>query len=206
MSSKRFLLVILLSALFTAQACASQINQRNAIQHAQAGGRAASSGDWDTARQEWAQAVKNGELGNIPEKHQAIFYYEYARAAGVTCHFNIAETYLNMAYELDKKIGGPYFLSLVELFRLNLDQKKYTKAITYFEKALPVLEKINAPSQSPAEFAKLINEYAVALKSSEKSEKAKKIRERFSETKKEARNSITDRTPYGTHCSKSGNS
>jgi tetratricopeptide (TPR) repeat protein len=203
MLSKRLLLVILLSVFSATQACANQINQRNAIQHAQAGGRAASSGDWDTARKEWAQAVKNGELGGIPEKHQAVFYYEYARAAGVTCHFDVAETYLNKAYELDKKIGGPYFLSLVELFRLNLDQKKYDIAVSHFEKALPVLEEINAPSQSPAEFAKLLDEYAMALDGTGKSDQAKKMRERSSEVKKKAENSITDRTPYGTSCSKS---
>lgn len=40
------------------------------------GGQAINSGDWDLARRHWAKAVKNGELGDIPKKQQAIFYYE----------------------------------------------------------------------------------------------------------------------------------
>ena len=95
--------------------------------------------------------------------NRAIFYFEYGRSAGVTCFFDIAEDYLNKAYKLDSKIGGPSFLSLVELFRLNLDQKKFQEAIDYFLKALPELERVNAPSESPAEFSKLLDEYAIAL-------------------------------------------
>lgn len=198
---KRSILPLLLCALFISQAWATPMNRENATKHANAGGNAAASGNWDTARKEWAQAVKNGELGNIPEQHQAIFYYEYARAAGVTCFFDISETYLNKAYELDKKIGGPYFLSLVELFRLNLDQEKYIVAIKYFKKVLPVLEEINAPTQSPAEFAKLLDEYSVALKSIGKNNEARKLKDRSNKIKRKAKNSITDRTPYGSSCS-----
>lgn len=200
---KRTLLFSLLFAIFVTQVSANPINRKNASKHAQAASHAAKSGDWDVARRHWAKAVKNGELGGIPEKHQAIFYYEYARAAGITCFFDISETYLIKAYELDKKIGGPTFLSLVELFRLNLDQKKYNEAVTYFKKALPVLEKINAPSQSPAEFSKLLDEYAVALEGVGKQEEAKKVKERSTEVKKNAEHSITDRTSYGTSCTKS---
>jgi len=198
----RTLLFPLLCTLFITQACANPINRQNAAKHAQAGGHASASGDWDTARRHWAKAVKNGELGNIPEKHQAIFYYEYARAAGITCFFDISETYLKKAYELDKKISGPSFLSLVELFRLNLDQNKYNEAVTNFKKALPLLEEINAPSQSPAEFSKLLDEFAVALQGIGKKDEANKVKERSAEVKENAEHSITDRTPYGSSCTK----
>jgi len=199
---KRLLLITLLCTFLITQACANQINQRDSIKHAQAGGRAAASGGWDTARREWAQAVKNGELGGIPEKHQAVFYYEYGRTAGVTCFFDISGTYLNKAYELDKKIGGPTFLSLLELFRLKLVQKKYKEAVTYFETALPILEEVNAPSESPAEFSTLLDEYAVALENIGKVEEGKKAKIRATEVKKSAEHSISERTPYGSFCSK----
>ena len=91
-------------------------------------------------------------------------------------------------------------MSLVELFRLNLDQRKYKEAAKYFKMALYDLEKTNAQNESPAEFFKLLEEYAVALNAIGNFEEAKNAKERALETKKIAKFSITDRTPYGSYC------
>ena len=194
------ILLVLTLLIFSSQACATPMNRSNAMKHAQIAVQASSMGDWDSSRREWAKAVVNADLGNLEAPQRAVFYYEYGRSAGVTCFFDIAEDYLNKSYELDAEIGGPSVLSLVELFRLNLDQKKYKEAVEYFKKALPELEKLNAPKESPAEFSKLLEEYAIALKVINNKEESKKIEARALKVRKSAKHSITDRTPYGSKC------
>ena len=170
--SKKLVLIILTLLVFSTSVCATPINRHNAKKHAQTAVQASKAGDWDASRREWAKAVVNADLGNLEAGRRAVFYYEYGRSAGVTCSFDIAEEYLNKAYKLDAEIGGPSFLSLVELFRLNLDQKKYKEATEYFKKALPELEKVEAPKESPAEFSKLLDEYAIALQGINNTEEA----------------------------------
>jgi len=181
-------------------ACAAPINRQSALNYAKAASLSNKSGDWDTARRQWARAVSNADLGKAEDSERAIYYYEYGRAAGVTCFFDIAEEYLNKSYALDAKIGGPAYLSLAELFRLNLDQKKYKEAVGYFRKALPEFEKINVSDESPAEFSKLLEEFSVALEGIGNIDEAKEIRSRALKIKELAGFSITDRTPYGLYC------
>ena len=183
-------------------ACAPAINQKNLSAHRQAAQSALQNNDWDAARVHWAKAVVNGELGNAPDSQMAILYYEYGRALGVTCFYNEAEKYLKKAYNLDEKTNGPVYMTLLELARLNLNQKKYDNALHYFDKLMPVLEKINAKSQSPAELSVVLDEYSEALTNMDMLQRAKqfkaeakKMRETFS-----GAFSITDRTPYGSQC------
>ncbi len=76
----------------------------------------------------------------------------------MVCEFADAEKALITAYDLDKQAGGPTYLSLVELSRLNLDQKKFPEAATYFERALPELAAQGAPTQAPIGFADILDE------------------------------------------------
>ena len=93
-------------------------------------------------------------------------------------------------------------MSLVELFRLKLDQKKYQEAVDYFKKALPELEKADAPKKSPAEFANLLKEYSVALNGIGQIQEAKEAVGKAAayESATEKSTSITERTPYGLYC------
>lgn len=198
MTSKTFSLVIMVVLL---AGCAAPINQYNANNYANSAHNYSKSGDWDMARRHWARAVHNSELGGMDKDVQAVYYYELGRASGVTCFYDKAEECLNKAYELDSKVGGPVHMSLVELFRLHLDQKKYSKAVSYFKKALPELEKVYSEKETPSEFAKLLEEYGVALNGIGNNQEAEEVKARAEEVKKIAIKSITDRTPYGQHCS-----
>lgn len=193
-------ILLILAAVIFLSGWAAPINRQNALDYAKVAESSSKSGDWDAARRQWARTVGNADLGGMDESTRAIYYYEYGRAAGVTCFFDIAEEYLNKAYELDKKIGGPTYLSLNELFRLNLDQKKYNEAVAYFRRALPELEKMNASNETPAEFSKLLEEFSIALDGIGNMEEAKEVRARASKVKEQAEYSITERTPYGLHC------
>jgi tetratricopeptide (TPR) repeat protein len=201
------LLILLLASLPFMSSCAAAISRHNALLHAEAGQLASNANDWNTARREWAKAVVNSDLGKLDNSKKAVIYYEYGRAAGVTCFFDISEEYLNKAYSLDKETNGPAFMSLVELFRLNLDQKKYKKATEYFKKAVPELESVGAPTESPSEFSKLLDEYAIALKGIGNTQEAEEAIRRSNKIRSEEENlhSITDRTPYGSQCVEKNN-
>ena len=195
---KKILTLISFLALF---GCVDTINQRSEINHAQTAYSAQTRGDWDTARRHWAKAVVNANLANEPDEKLAILNYEYGRSLGVTCFFDESEKYLNTAYELDKKTNGPSYNDLIELARLNLDQKKWDKAINYFDKAMPELERVNAETKAPHAYADILADYAKALEGLNRSESAE-YSQRAENIRKDnpQGHSITDRTPYGTQC------
>jgi len=180
--------------------CAMPINQHNARNYANSGFEAVQSDDWKFARRQWGRAVYNADLGFMDKRERAVYYYEYGRTLGVTCAFEEAEEYLSKAYELDLQTGGPVFMSLVELSRLNLDQKKYQEAVDYFKKALSELEEVNAPEKSPTDFSELLKEYAIALNGIGRLEDAREIEEKSALYENSGQESVTERTPYGLHC------
>ena len=192
-----FLMVCLVS-------CASDVNRKSAVIHAQAAQNAIENNDWDAARKSWSKAVVNSELAHEPDQKMAVFYYEYGRALGVTCFYDESEVYLKKAYELDKKTNGPVYMSLTELARLNLDQDKYSKSLLYFEELIPLLDKINAKSEAPLEYSNILEDYSKSLLNTKQIEKSKSIMQDVEEIRKMNQNrySITERTLYGSQCIK----
>jgi len=183
--------------------CVGGINLYNANQYADAANAATRRGDWDGARRLWARVVVNADLGHAAKKRRALFYYEYGRATGVTCFFDLSEEYLNKAYELDRETAGPVYMSLLELARLNSDQKKYAQAIGYFERAIPELERVNAQMEAPIEYANILDEYSIVLSVVDRDADAAAAKSRAAmlRANNKGRYSISDRTPYGTQCS-----
>lgn len=196
--------LLTMSFLFVLAGCASEIQKRTSDNYTLVGMQAQARGDWDTARRAYARAVVNGEQAKLPAKNLAIRTYEYGRALGVTCFFDLAESELNSAYELDKQAGQPLYLSLTELGRLTLDQKKYQRSAGYFERALKELDLANVQQKSPIGYSDILDEYAQALAGIDKPAEAASIKKRASEIKQKNsdRHSITDRTPYGKFCTK----
>mgnify|MGYP001768248953 CR=1 FL=1 len=196
-----YLIAVLLMALLVTS-CASDISARNAKHHASAADAASKTGDWTTARKQWAQALVNAQLAGAPAQQLAVFNYEYGRVLGVLCFWDESEKYLLKAYQLDHETGGPEFMSLLELSRLKYDQKQYDKSVPYYERAIEALDKVNAPTEAPAEFCVVLDEYAKALLGSGKKEESSSVHTRANEirSKNPGRQSITDRTPYGAQC------
>lgn len=181
--------------------CASPINRKNAENYTRQGAIAIANGDWQTARRAFARAVVNADLGGVAPSTLAVLSYEYGRSLGVTCFFDDAAYYLKQAYDLDKETGGPLYMSLVELARLNLDQGKLAEAAEYYQKAIPDLERHNVPQIGPIGYADTLDEAAFALAAINPKDasklrlQAQTIRSEHPEGK-----SITDRTPYGKFC------
>jgi len=184
--------------------CASPHNTRSAINYARLGAAAEARGDWAAARDDFAQAAKYGDASELEPKTLAIYHYEYGRALGVTCAFDDAERELNLAYDLDKRSGQPLYLSLVELARLSLDQRKYSNAISYFERAVPELDRANLAKNAPIAYADILDEYAFALSAVGRAQDSTNANRRAAEIRgaNPRGSSITDRTPYGKRCNK----
>ncbi len=190
--------------LLTLAGCASEIQKRTSGRYALIAMQAQARGDWNTARKAYARAVVNAEQARLPVKIRAILNYEYGRALGVTCFFDLAELELNSVYDLDKQAGQPLYFSLTESARLMLDQKKYRQAIGYFERTLKELDSANAQQLSPIVYADILDEYAQALTGINSFGEAVVAKNRASEirAKNPDRYSTTDRTPYGKFCLK----
>lgn len=184
--------------------CAHDINMVNARRYEQAAIEAQRNGDWNSAREYWWRAYVNAQSGRAPGKTLTVYLYEHGRSAGAVCRFEEAETSLKEAMKLDQEFGGPAYMDLVELARLNLDQRKYTVAAMYFAQSLPLLEQANAPTESPASYADVLEEYAAVLTETGERAKAKAFTARSQEmrAKNPLGRSITERTPYGMHCAK----
>jgi len=194
--------IIILILITTIAACAAPINRKSSLNHTISAQAALSKGNWETARKHWAKAVVNAELGNANPQRLSALYYEYGRSLGVNCFFEKSETYLNKAKEIDKTNSGPIHMSLLELARLNYDQKKYTQSVSHFEQLLPIYNKHNAKAIDPTGVALVLNEYSSALNSIGKKDKASSFKKQATELAKSNKPSSTERTPYGTQCVK----
>ena len=198
----RYLLIIQLVLIAS---CASSINQKSASIHINSAQSALKNSDWNEARKHWAKAVVNADLSDTPEKTRAILYYEYGRSLGVTCFFSESENYLNKAYDLDKKTDGPFYMSLLELARLNFDQLNYQNSSKYYELLIPELEKLGLDKEAPVEYSNILNEYSYVLSKLERIDLSNSIKSQAELISSSSKGySITDRTPYGKYCEKNG--
>jgi len=197
---KKLTYIICIATLISS--CAAPINRKTSEITAQAGYLAQQQGDWDAARRNYAKALVNAELGNEPSQKVAVLNYEYGRSLGVTCFFDEAEKYLSKAMKADREINGPVHMSILELARLNYDQKKYQEAANYYNELLQIYEKHNAEKQDPVGVANVFTEYAVALKAIGQNAKSSSFNQRAVALKSinNGKISNTERTPYGEQC------
>ena len=195
---------LLVTTTVALSGCVSAINEKVADNYSQVGAQAQARGDWDTARRAYARSANNVDLAGSSIQRRAIFHYEYGRSLGATCFFEEAERELNLSFELDKQGRQPLYLSLIELARLTLDQKKFAQSIAYFERAFPELDQANAAKDAPAAYADILDEYAAALVGAGRSDVAARSTQRGAEIRgaNPKGRSLTDRTPYGKHCTK----
>lgn len=93
-------------------------------------------------------------------------------------------------------------MGLVELARLNLDQKKFSEAASYYQKAMPDLALHNIPKVGPIGYADILDETAMAWEAMGQQNDASPLRLQAKTIRLEHPNqkSIPDRTPYGKFC------
>lgn len=202
----RFVVVMVsICTLLLSSGCTNPINAKTATNYEQAASNALQSGDWATARMYLSKAIVNAQLGRTSPAQLAVLHYEHGRASGVVCEFSDAEQSLTRAYELDKQAGDPTYMSLLELGRLMLEQKKFAEAAAYYERVIHELEANRALTEDPIGFADIIDEYVIALRNANRAIEAQALATRGAKIRSEnaGKVSITDRTPYGQKCAPS---
>jgi len=194
------LLVVVFSLILAS--CAAPINQRNAEKYYAVAVSAQHSGDWWNSRMYFARAISNAELAGSSSESLAVLWYEYGRSSGVICDWEEAEIGLNKAHELDSKTGGPTYMSLYELARMNYDREMYPEAVEYYQRTYSDMEVDQADTKDPIGYAEFLDEYGHALKQigrddlvPQLSARSIKIRAAF-----KGKDSHTEKTPYGTEC------
>lgn len=198
---KRLILSVLFLFNLVGYASASQTP---ASEYMRDGAAARERGDWDAARKIYARAFTEANLDQTDLRFKAVLHYEYGRALGVTCFFTEAERQLNLANDLDKHTGGVFYLSLIELARLNLSQQKFAEAASYLERVLAELDPVITARRVPVFYANVLDDYASALSGMGRTQEAEATAKRSVEIRgnipKEQYDS--ERTPYGKHCAK----
>ncbi len=195
--------VIAVAATILVAACASPINQRHAQNYMLAGYRAMEAGKWFQARMAFGRAVTDAELAGTAPRVKAILYYEYGRSSGVICDWPEAERGLKQAYGLDKESGGPAYMSLNELGRMNFDRQRYADALGYFDQVLPEFDRSQIDTRDPLGYSAFLDEYSITLEKTGRAADAERARKRALEIRSAfpGKDSQTDKTPYGTQCS-----
>jgi tetratricopeptide (TPR) repeat protein len=196
--------VVALGVLVLLAGCTASRKANESDVYAQAAQTAVEGGDWATARRQWALAIEAGELGGIDEGALASLYYEYGRAAGATCMFDLATDNFGRAFELEQETDGPSYLAQAELGRLELTRKNYTTALQYLERALKIYTDTSDNDAASDPLVALKMDIAKALEALGQVDKADatrmevyKLRERDSRTQMPLN---FEPTPYGEFC------
>ncbi|SFW25965.1 hypothetical protein [Nitrosovibrio sp. Nv17] len=183
--------------------CAT-VGQKSVVDYMDAATAARERGDWEGARALYARSFEDANLAHTSPRFRAVLHYEYGRALGVTCQFRKAEEELTAAHDLDKKSGGVFYISLAELARLNLAQKKYAEAAGYFERVLVELDPQIIAKKAPDFYVAVLEDHALALAGAGRQQEADDVSKRAAAIRAEDPEAESwagdERTPYGTRC------
>ncbi len=163
---------------------------------------AVAQNQWRDAKKRWDLALQKVAAVAGDDEYLAVLYYEQGRSAGVLCQWDEAEISLQKALTLDKKTDGPFFMSLLELARLQLAQKNLQQAKEFYDQLLPELKANEAAVIDPIGSAEIVSEYAQVLVKLGAVEAAKPYRE-MADTWRNKHQGIeaeTSKTPYGSLC------
>ena len=158
--------------------------------------------EWWKARRACGRAVVNARLGGASDQAIAVLWYEYGRTSGAICDYAEAQRGLDEAMKLDQAAGGPVYMSLLEMARLNSAQEKFSEAASYYEKFWTAVPKDLAEKQDPIGSAEVLEEQAEAYHRVGKSALSETQKDRAQELRAANPNktSNTDHTPYGKFC------
>jgi tetratricopeptide (TPR) repeat protein len=199
-SGKKMILPLVLASL--SMACTTPDSLYTGNEYFHGGVDNAREGRWFDARTAYGGAWTNADLGNASDKVIAVYAYEYGRSSGVICDWNESERGLLKAYELDQKINGPIYMSLVELARMYQAKGDFAKSEEFYQLALTELNRIQADTLDAIGYANILEDYAAMLVASGNSEQAMLVKRREQEIRNVFKGGTSDheQTPYGEFC------
>ena len=163
----RNLLIFLITSIVLSVGCASSINMKNVEIHLEAGRNFELKGDPQSAKDQYAKALVNAKLANANPALISMLTYNYGRMLGHTCQYEESERNLIEALNLESTITGPESgtssMRLFELARLNYDNNQFIKSASYFEKGIPIVEKLGIEQSDPIGYSFILDIYKESL-------------------------------------------
>ena len=161
------LLAALTASILLIAGCATSINKKNVETHYNAGKRFELNGDPQSAKDQYAKALVNAKLANGEPALISMLTYNYGRMLGHTCQYEESERTLREALEIEKGVTGPNSgitsMRLFELARLNHDNGKFDKSVTYFEDGIPIVENLGIEQTDPIGYSNILEIYKNTL-------------------------------------------
>lgn len=197
---RRLAVIILVFQIFSG--CAQPVLEKTSRNYSKEAYDLAAAGKWKDAAEPARRAILNANSASSTDNRKAMLHYEYGRILGVTCSFLQAEENLKIAYNYDKSAQQPLYLSLVELARLNYDQKKFKQASEYYSEAIQEIRKAKLDIAAPVDFSEILFEQAESYNQIELKKESVILKKEAETIKKKFPNDVsaTDRTPYGKYC------
>lgn len=141
-----------------------------------------SNNDYSAARDAYLRALAAASSNDTDPTFIADITYNLGRMAGYTCDFRMAEAMLRESLKLVESrsisLTPNRSRRLFELGRLAMDEGRFADAVSYFERALPVLENVRMVTEDPLGFAYILDELAYALEGAGQVDRAIKLRAR----------------------------
>ena len=177
--------------LFLLTGCAglrNPINLYNAQEYHSAAEQAEQNGDLLLAREYYHRALLNAQWGNAPKAGVSMATYNLGRIRGYLCEYIEAEKLLKEALKLQEEVPiaddpdhGILSMRLFELARFYYDFGHNEQAIPYWERGIPLAEKVDIETSDPIAYANVLDEYAVSLKKTNQPDKADTIKTKADE-------------------------
>lgn len=147
--------------------CMSVLVWKEAENHYEAAQRFDHAGDYESARNQYGQALMRVRTAGADRATLSMLTYNYARTSGYACHLDDAEKYLLEVLELEKGVTGPESgvssMRVFELVRFYFDQGNFSESAQYFSQGLPIVGKSGVPDSDPLGYSDSLDEYATAL-------------------------------------------
>lgn len=158
--------------------------------------KAEKENNWNAAARRYSLALQNSEWANEGKGVRSDFHYKLGRALGATCQFDASEQNLAQAHQFNPRMPQ----ALAELGRLKLAQNQLLDALSFFERALPDLQK--SANADPIGVAEILDDYSIALGKSNKEADARAIAKRAGELRagNAGKTASMIKPPYGGQC------
>lgn len=151
-----------------------------------------SNNNYSAARDAYLRALAAASSTDTDPTFIADITYNLGRMAGYTCDFRMAEAMLRESLKVVESrsisLTPNRSRRLFELGRLAMDEGRFADAVSFYERALPVLENVRMVVEDPLGFAYILNELAYALEGAGQIERATKIRARSLEVRDKSGN------------------
>lgn len=204
------------SALYTAlvsgwlaAGCANPINAIHYNYYLGQGHAASAAGDYAQAKVFFSRALINAQIGNLGPKDEARALYNYGLAVGYLCEYELAQQSFVEALRLEEEAEGPdggvAVMRLFELARLEYDHENYAEAARWYDRALPLAQKVGADGTDPIAFANELDRDATALEKSGDPARAAAAREQSAQLREQHPGAYAHFVPktYPKDCAKS---